>query len=156
MMAKLRTFARKNELQQVRAQDFEWVEFNESALKPETLEHEEGSAESEEEVEGTSLPVRGDWVITTGALSRKCLHVVGNCFCVPSVHYNKLCIVYDPVGSSEFRSACRSCFPCGYPLVTASAQEQCDDEVEDDMPKENELEITSSSSSSASSAEAEV
>jgi hypothetical protein len=101
------------------------------------------------------LPALGEWVITTGAMSRQgCLHVVGNCFRLPSVHYKKWRVVLDPVGSSEFRSACRSCFPRGYPIATGSAQNEGDEELEDDMPRENELEVTSPSSSAASSTEA--
>ncbi len=146
---KFRTFAIKNELQEVRAPQFEWMELNKDTALQEHPAQEEESHESELETEVIDLPVGGDWVITTGAQSRKCLHVVGNCFRVPSIHYKKWCIVHDPVDDTMFRSACRSCFPRGYPLVTVPETDLVEEGLEEDMPHENELEITSASSSAS-------
>jgi hypothetical protein len=152
-MNKLRTFAIKGELQEVRATEFEWAEGEKSApdaAPPPQTDEGEASQISEEETMTEKTPVFGIWIITTGVRSRRCLHIVGNCFRIPSVHYKKWCVVEDPVSVSMFRSACRSCFPRGYPLTSAPSQAQDGNELEVNMPGENELEVTSSSSDAAS------
>ena len=79
-----------------------------------------------------------------------CLHVVGACHRIPGVHYSKWRQVKDPVPESEYKLACRRCFPKGYPLTKKTSVEEEREQVEDGIPELQEDEMKSSSEGSSS------
>ena len=88
----------------------------------------------------------GTWVVTR---KYKCLHIVGNCYREPGVHYIHFEAVKTKVEKDMFRAACGVCFPLGWPLFEPAGPELVEEELAEGMPREAAIEDGESSDSVA-------
>ena len=80
--------------------------------KEQDVKNDESSEDEEPEPQKT-VPLPGTWVVTR---KYKCLHIVGDCYREPLVHYIHFDTVKPKVDKDLFRVACGVCFPLGWPL----------------------------------------
>ena len=87
--------------------------------------------------------------MTRPASKRKagCLHVIGRCYRIPGIHYKTWVEVAEGADKSAFPTACRQCFPLGYPLIEEAHLETVEASVDAGMLKEAPEEGQSSSES---------
>ena len=91
----------------------------------------------------------GTWLISTGR-NAQCLHIVGNCFRTPGIHYLQWIAVADPVPEDFYKKVCSLCFPRGYPFLDASPPEQVEAHMDSGMPADVANGNVSSSSDDSS------
>ena len=107
----------------------------------------QSSSEAEEADPTIKTPKTAAWVITQPASKRQlgCLHVIGRCYRIPGLHYKKWLEVSESVESTAFSSACKQCFPLGYPIIKDAHLETIEAAVDSGMINEAPEEGESSS-----------
>ena len=128
-----------------------WTDKDKQEAAPDIEERERASSEPNSEAEdiGTSVksPKTAAWIITKPASKRQvgCLHVIGRCYRMPGLHYKNWVEVVEGVESTAFSSACKQCFPLGYPIIKDAHLETIEAAVDTRMLTEAPEEGDSSS-----------
>ena len=74
-----------------------------------------------------------------------CLHVIGRCYRIPGIHYKNWVEVAEGVLHIAFLTACKQCFPLGYPVIEDAHLETVEASVDVGMLTEAPEEGQSSS-----------
>ena len=107
-----------------------------------------GTSSEAEEVGSTKKTLKAaTWIITKPASKRQlgCLHVIGRCYRIPGLHYKNWVEAAEGVDSTAFASACKQCFPLGYPIIEEAHLETVEAAVDTAMLNEAPEEGDSSS-----------
>ena len=153
----LSTFSATSSSEDFDIQKVVWKEDNMLDAIPPTLEKGISDImedDSEPEVvtpANTAVPGVGTWIVSLGAShSTYCLHIVGNCYRLPTVHFKHWQVVQDPVPTASYRRTCQKCFPRGYPIISPDLPEAVEATMDLEMPDEVAGSDESSSSSDSS------
>ena len=128
-----------------------WTDKDKQETAPDLEEKNRASSESNSEAEEIGTSVKSlktaTWIITKPLSKRQlgCLHVLGRCYRTPGFHYKNWMEVAEGVESTAFSSACKQCFPLGYPIIKDAHLETVEAAVDAGMLTEAPEEGESSS-----------